>query len=151
MAAHPAFGSMLLGKIGGYADDVNERVVFALIKNVARKVSPWQLTDISHAAQSEQALFYFYESNLRGESLPGLESIDKNLITALASGASSRINNSSYRATVSPYIESYGELVKFNGEIAKHIAPASSYGNSNDSRISLAHIAYGYAINDSSK
>ncbi|MGQ7848568.1 hypothetical protein ACUNV4_28990 [Granulosicoccus sp. 3-233] len=149
MAAHTALAGLMLGRIGGYMAEVQDRVVTSLRDITAAKVDPWDLTDISHAAQSEQAMFYVYESNRRGLSLPELSSIDNSLITALARGAATRMNNSNYSASVSPYTESYGELVKFSSAIASHIALPSEYGNSNRSWITTAHIAYGYAIDSS--
>lgn len=148
MTAHPAIASLILGRIGGYLDDVRDDVVTCFRDNIAGRVSPWALTDISHAAQSEAALFAAYELGLRGHSLPELSFIGAELLTELADGAAERMNNNDYSATVSPFTESYGELVKFGDDIAAHAGSPEDYSGSGDTRawITAAHLAMGFAI-----
>ena len=150
MAAHTALGALMLGRIGGYMDGVKSRIVTPLTTKVRDYVDPWNLSDISHGAQSEQALFYVYESNIRGLSLPELSSINSALIQKLADGAFPLMDDHTKSYTSScwiPYCTSYAELLKWNSGIKNtQLDAAANYPNTINAYVTLAHAAYGYAI-----
>ena len=155
MASHAALGGLMLGRIGGSSlqssiQDI--RITDPINNKVLPYVDPWDLSDISHAAQSQQALFYIWCANKRGESLPALSTVTKSYLDAIASHAPTMFgsSNNGYD-TIAPFTGSYGELVKFDSAIESHIIPATSYTSSGDRRtwVTLASIAFGYAIDAS--